>query len=69
MDLYWQNELGEFPLPAGLEIEAIWSESGAVCLNTPRYAERADIEAEWGVIPSCAGIDPRAYHLVSYNVS
>lgn len=67
VDLYWQNELNEFPLPAGMSIEAIWNEHGAVCLNTPRFAERAEIEAECGVIPTCAGVDPTAYHLVSYN--
>lgn len=68
VDLYWQNDRGEFPVPAGLEVEAVWDEHGAVCLNTPRFAMREDIETECGAIPTCAGINPADYHLVSYNL-
>lgn len=53
--LDWRNDLGTV-LPAGApqfaDIEAIWDESGALCLSTPRVAELWEVE-EHCSLPAC----------------
>jgi len=53
--LEWRNQLGTV-LPAGApkfsDIEAIWSEDGALCLSNPRLAELWEVE-EHCTIPAC----------------
>ena len=68
VELYWQNEHGDFELPEDeeLEIEAVWGTDGALCLNTPRWAPLAEVEADCGPIPSCEGFDLDDHYLVSY---
>ena len=58
------------------EIEARWSENGALCLDEPRLVDRADVLAacpprpgapkgpsttQQGVLPTCATADPKAW--------
>lgn len=64
--IYWQNEWEWFAPPHGLDIEAVWDENGAVCLDNPRWADRETVEAECGPIPGCDEIELQAYHLISY---
>jgi hypothetical protein len=59
--LLWQNnggsvEYNDALLPDGHTpmLEAIWDENGAVCLNTPRIADR-DLVNESCLIPFCDG--------------
>ena len=67
--VYWENDRGwaVSDPSATIELEAIWSPMGAVCLNTPRAVERSVIEGECD-IPTCEGFDPADYHLASYRV-
>lgn len=38
--------------PAWADVEAIWDEDGAICLNTPRVAEIGEVEAHC-TLPAC----------------
>ena len=66
----WENDRGWSSLHQDDEVvvEAIWNEEGVVCLDEPRFVDRADVEAECGAIPRCDGFDPGQYHLTSYRV-
>jgi hypothetical protein len=51
-------------------VEAIWDENGAVCLNTPRYAEPDEIECI-GELPECSQEDIDSWtslgHMITVN--
>ncbi|HEY0135541.1 MAG TPA: ADYC domain-containing protein [Nannocystis sp.] len=67
----WADEagtVGPTSPPAGASVEAIWTADGAVCLDTPRWAD-PQVVAEECVLPSCDQISPntpgivwRTYH-------
>ncbi|EDM79485.1 hypothetical protein PPSIR1_35202 [Plesiocystis pacifica SIR-1] len=65
--MYWQNQKNWFQPPEDLEIEAIWGEDGALCLNVPRHAEREEIIALCGEIPTCDDFEPSEHALVSFH--
>lgn len=51
----WRDNLSRIKPPSGEEVlEALWDEDGAICLDTPRVAARATVEAACP-IPSCKG--------------
>lgn len=53
--LEWADKRGSFPI-AGANAqreEAKFDADGAICLDTPRHAARADVEAHCGKIPLC----------------
>ncbi|MCA9652173.1 MAG: hypothetical protein KC501_19825 [Myxococcales bacterium] len=55
--LMWVDELDNFPasaLPYLGQVEARWSEEGALCLDEPRLVSRADVEDVCS-IPTCDG--------------
>lgn len=49
--------------PAGAQLEAYWTETGAVCLDTPRLVNRTEVEEECD-LPLCDEIDPEMYAIV-----
>lgn len=62
--LYWQNAASWFdPPPAGADVEAIWDQNGAVCLNQPRLVERGQVAC---ALPTCEGFQPNDWEWVTY---
>ncbi|WAS95733.1 ADYC domain-containing protein [Nannocystis punicea] len=59
--IQWANTAGTVTIPFGTVLgnfEAVWDHNGAICIDIPRLASRAEIEAECpGQIPDCADID------------
>jgi ADYC domain len=64
--LAWENQLGTV-LPDGEAeaLEAIWTERGAACLDTPRVAEIGEVACE---IPSCDAFTLDDGEWATYNV-
>lgn len=55
--LFWENTAHTVTLPNPVSnLEAVWTEDGALCLDTPRYVDRAKVQAECD-IPKCGNID------------
>lgn len=53
--LRWENQAGTVADPGAdpSDLEAIWSASGALCLDTPRIVDPADVACS---LPSCADL-------------
>ncbi|WAS91772.1 ADYC domain-containing protein [Nannocystis punicea] len=49
--------------PTGALLEALWTDTGAVCLDTPRLVTRTEVEEECD-LPTCDEIDPDKYAIV-----
>jgi len=66
--LNWENASGSVPAPLDNDpelIEAIWSSSGAVCLENPRVVDLEDIAC---TLPSCDAIDLGDHEWATYLV-
>jgi hypothetical protein len=62
----WEDTAGTvdtYVPPASALLEAYWTETGAVCLNTPRLVSRTEVE-EVCDLPICDDIDPTKYPIV-----
>lgn len=68
VEVYWQNQSHWFETPDNFEIEALWDEQGAYCLNTPRFVPRGMVLAECGWMPTCDGFNPEQAMVMSYHV-
>jgi hypothetical protein len=55
--LAWENAAQTVTAPPDLKIEAIWTATGALCLDTPRIAELQDKIDEECSLPYCDTID------------
>ena len=57
-DLWWQNDAATVTTQPDADslVEAVWTDAGALCLDTPRHVERLQVEAACD-IPYCGGLD------------
>lgn len=56
MQVAWRDARGAVEPPfAENTVEALWSDTGAICLSTPRYVERSAVDKACS-IPECADI-------------
>lgn len=68
MPVTWQNDK-EWYQPSNTEVEAMWTEDGAICLNEPRLVPRGQVLADCGFIPTCDEFNPNDFELVSYHAA
>lgn len=61
----YNNDRDWFGTPTSGDIEAMWDENGAVCLNTPRFVDPADVAAECD-LPRCDNFIPGKFTWTSY---
>ena len=57
-ELWWQNDVATVTLPNNVVsmVEAVWTDAGALCLDTPRLVDREQVEAACD-IPLCGDLD------------
>lgn len=60
LNIYWENAAGTVTpdtVMDDLDIEAVWDEFGAICVQNPRFAAIEKVDIECPGIPRCSEID------------
>lgn len=64
--LFYNDTTGWWPTETGTAPEAIWKANGAICLDTPRYADRSTVTCG---LPWCSDVQVSSWSSYGYAIS